>query len=80
MKNPTRYESRKVSRNRLQVQRLNPCSEKASNPFAHLLSKMSINENPVTPEERQIQHEVRMAKQNANAIKRKKQLAKRNKD
>lgn len=79
MKTLTRYQSRQISRNRLRIKAISPCSAKYDNPFAHLLNSLKIDNQNISPEERKIQHEIRMIEQNKRAAKRKKQLAKRKK-
>lgn len=54
-----RHESRKISRNRLAVQKLNPCSPKFSNPFAYLFQKMIAGVN-LSPQEKEIKRELKM--------------------
>ena len=71
-----RHESRKISRNRLAVQKLDPCSEKFSNPFAYLFQKM-IAGIKLTPEEKIIKHKLKMSADQKSAKAR--QNRKRNK-
>jgi len=80
-----RHESRNISRSRLAVEALSPCTRYSVaagiNPFSSLLQQAGIAKKvdnaELTEEERQIRHEVKMASEQKAA--RARQLRKRNK-
>lgn len=75
-----RHESRNIGRSRLAIQALNPCVtfslNGGRNPFAYLFQKM-FGKQESTPEEKAIQHELKMAADQKSAKAR--QNRKRNK-
>lgn len=80
-----RYESRNISRRRLAVEALSPCTRYSVaagiNPFSSLLQKAGIADKneaaEITEEERKMNHEVKMASEQKSA--RARQNRKRNK-
>ena len=78
-----RYESRKISKSRKMIEALNPCTiyskAKGYNPFSYLFASLQakVLKETQTEEERQIQHQVKMAGEQRSAKSR--QNRKRNK-
>jgi hypothetical protein len=68
MSNPTRFQSRKTSRSRTRIQALSPCHafsfNRGVNPFQALLLSILKGMNP---EEKQKQHQIKMATEQKKA-------------